>query len=498
MLLSSLIASSDLFTTPEGLRDVEITGLATDSRKLKQGNLFIAVPGTQVDGRTFIADALAKGAAALLITNDTALPPQPVPVVLCKDVRIATSLLAARFYNAQPTCITAVTGTSGKTSTAEFTRQIWQHLEQRSASIGTLGLVTAEGTDYGALTTPDAITLHQLLQNCAERHIQHVALEASSHGLDLHRLDHVTVKAGGFTNLSRDHLDYHQTMEAYFDAKALLFTRVITANGAAILNSDSDHYEALLNLAKQRGLRVLSFGTKAQSDLRLITATPHTTGQHLALEILGKRHDIALPVIGGFQAWNALCALGLVLGAEPATDAYKAVAALAQLSGVPGRLQLAGQTAKGATVFIDYAHKPDALENVLIALRPHLASHPGAKLGVIFGCGGNRDPGKRPLMGSIAARLADWVIVTDDNPRREEAGLIRAAVLAGAHGEPRARATIAEIGDRGEAIKAGIAACNPHDVLVIAGKGHEAGQIIGDSVLPFDDLAVARQFLNNA
>ncbi|MBV8061852.1 MAG: UDP-N-acetylmuramoyl-L-alanyl-D-glutamate--2,6-diaminopimelate ligase [Alphaproteobacteria bacterium] len=498
MQLSSLIASNDLFFPAADARDATITGLALDSRKVEKGDLFIAVPGTKQDGRGFIQDALTKGAAALLVTADTVLPPQPVPVIQCRDIRLATSYLAAAFYGKQPKTIAAVTGTSGKTSTAQFVREIWQQLGQASASIGTLGLVTAAGTDYGALTTPDAITLHELLHNCAQKHIDHVVLEASSHGLELHRLDHVHVQAGGFTNLSRDHLDYHQTMEAYFAAKSLLFTRIIADGGAAILNSDSNYYEPLRAHAAARKLRLISFGTKSQSDLRLIDVKPYAAGQHLLLEALGKRYDLTLPVIGSFQAWNALCALGLVLGAEPSVQTDQAIAALTKLSGVPGRLQLAGQTAKGGTVFIDYAHKPDALENVLRVLRPHLSAHPGAKLGVVFGCGGNRDQGKRPLMGGIAARLADWVIITDDNPRHENPDLIRAAILTGAHSEPEAQATITEIGDRGAAIEAGIRQCNAHDVLVIAGKGHEPGQIVGDSVLPFDDLAVARQFLSNA
>ena len=486
MLLSKQILAAD------GIRltgaDVTIAGLTQDSRKVKPGFLFIATPGTKQDGRLYIEQAIANGAVAVLMPEDQAPATLGTTSLLTTPViRKATSALAAGFYPRQPDTIVAITGTSGKTSTAQFTREIWQSLGHASASIGTLGLVTAKGTSYGSLTTPDAITLHHFLDDCAERNITHVALEASSHGIDFHRLDHVRLKAGGFTNFSRDHLDYHQTMEAYFTAKTGLFTTLLPPGAAAVLNADIPEFETLRGLAAARGLTLISYG-KNGKDLRLIDARPDPRGQSLSLEVFGRKQDILLPVIGEFQAWNALAAAGLVIGSGG--DAHAAIAALSHVTGVPGRLQFIGSSAKGGAVFVDYAHKPDALENVLRAMRPHAAAHQG-KIGVVFGCGGNRDKGKRPMMGDIAQRQADWVIVTDDNPRQEEPALIRAEILAGC----RADAPIQEIGDRAQAIAAGISRLESHDILIIAGKGHEPGQIIGDKTLPFDDAEEARKVL---
>ena len=469
--------------------DVEITGLALDSRAVQPGDLFIAIPGVKQDGRAFVADAVAKGAVAVVMPFEEGTGLTDTPTILTTpDIRRTTAALASAFYPRQPATIAAITGTSGKTSTAQFTRELWAALGDTSASIGTLGLVTADTHEYGALTTPDALTLHRLLDRSASQGITHLALEASSHGLDLRRLDYVQLKAGGFTNLSRDHLDYHPDMAAYLAAKQRLFTELLPLGAAAVLNADIPEFTTLQTAAKARGLQVLSYG-RAGGDLKLVDAVPATGGQRLTLEVLGTRHDILLPVIGTFQVWNTLCALGLVIGCGAAPAA--AVTAVARLTGVPGRLQLAGYTASGGAIFIDYAHKPDALDNVLTAMRPHVAAHPGGKLGVVFGCGGNRDTGKRPLMGAIAARLADWVIVTDDNPRFEDAAAIRAEVLAGLQTGP----DLQEIGDRATAIRAGIDRLRAGDVLIVAGKGHEPGQIIGDTTLPFDDLAVARQQL---
>jgi len=485
MRLSNLTASNEGLTLQGN--DTEITGITADSRNVSPGFLFIAIPGSQQDGRTYIDEAIKHGAAAILAPAGT--PPDPaVPFLISTDVRKALASIAAIFYPRQPETIAAVTGTSGKTSTVQFIREIWEQLGHRSASIGTLGLVTAEESRYGSLTTPDAITLHRLLDECARNKITHLAMEASSHGLELHRADRVRIKAAGFTNLSRDHLDYHQTMENYLAAKLRLFTEVAETGGTAVLNADIPEFSNLAEGAKAHGLKVLSYGQNGR-DLKLIQATPNMQGQKLRLIVMGKAKDILLPVMGSFQAWNSLCALGIAIGCGENPD--KATEALGKVTGVPGRLQMAGTTKSGGAVFVDYAHKPDALENVLKAMRPHVARHRDAKLGVIFGCGGNRDKGKRPLMGEIAQRLADWVIVTDDNPRREEPTTIRQEILAGL--KPGSDAQ--EIGDRLEAIRQGIGRLHEHDVLVIAGKGHESGQIVGDKVLPFDDMEVARKVL---
>ncbi len=473
---------SQLTPLPINGPDVEIAGLTEDSRKVKPGFLFIATPGVKQDGRAYIYEAIQKGAVAVL------MPEGCVATVTTPDIRQSTSAIASTFYPRQPETIVAMTGTSGKTSTAQFAREIWQALGHASASIGTLGLVTAAGTGYGSLTTPDAITLHHLLDDCAGQGITHAAIEASSHGIEFNRLDHVRLKAGGFTNLSRDHLDYHVTLEAYFAAKTRLFSTLLPVGASAVLNADVEQFSVLADVSSKRGINIISYG-KNGKDLRLIEARPDPRGQILRLEVFGKTVEILLPVMGGFQAWNALCAAGLVIGSGSAPEAT--IEALSKVSGVPGRLQFIGTSKKGGAVFVDYAHKPDALDNVLRALRPHIAAHDGAKLGVVFGCGGNRDKGKRPIMGDIAQREADWVVVTDDNPRNEEPATIRAEILAGCVDT----ANVHEVGDRALAIAEGIGKLNAHDVLVIAGKGHEPGQIVGDKVLPFDDLEEARKVL---
>ncbi len=478
---------SKLTKLPLNGADVDIAGLTEDSRKVKPGFLFIATPGVKQDGRAFINDAIQKGAVAVLMPDGPSVPIS-VTTVKTPDVRRETSLFAAAFYARQPETIAAVTGTSGKTSTAQFARELWQILGHASASIGTLGLVTKAGTDYGALTTPDAITLHHLLDDCAGKGITHLAMEASSHGIEFNRLDGVRLKVGAFTNLSRDHLDYHETMEAYFEAKKGLFSRLLPEGGAAVLNADVPQFDALAAIAKARKLTVISFGKKAK-ELRLKETKPDSRGQILKLEVFGKKKEILFPVMGDFQAWNALCAAGMVIGGGD--KAEETIGALAKVSGVPGRLQFIGTSKKGGEVFVDYAHKPDALENVLRAMRARVSAYPGAKLGVVFGCGGNRDKGKRPIMGGIAQKLADWTIVTDDNPRNEDSSVIRAEILAGCAD----KTNVIEVGDRGKAIDEGIRKLGAHDVLVIAGKGHEPGQIVGDKVLPFDDAEEARKVL---
>ncbi len=490
MLLQNLIASSEglkLQTPDIPITGIDIKGITTDSRNVKPGFLFVAVPGTKEDGSLYIDQAIQQGAVAVLIAEGK-ISDVKIPVITAPHIRKSVSAIASVFYPGQPEMVAAITGTSGKTSTAQFVREMWKGIGHKSASIGTLGLITDDESRYGSLTTPGAIALHELLDECAGKGITHLALEASSHGIDLNRLDHIHIKVAGFTNLSRDHLDYHETLENYFNAKLRLFTGLMPIGGIAVLNADIPEFIQLEAGAATRGLKVISYGLKG-NDIRLMESKPDAKGQHLRLEVFGKEYAVLLPVMGSFQAWNALCALGMVIGSGAATD--KAVAALEKVSDVPGRLQLAGISKKGGTVFIDYAHKPDALEKVLLALRPHVAAHQGSKLGVIFGCGGNRDKGKRPIMGEIAQRLADWVIVTDDNPRHEEPALIRQEILAGCKPGPM----LQEMGDRHQAIEAGISKLQQGDVLVIAGKGHESGQIVGDQTMPFDDVAVAREVL---
>ncbi|MBI1205690.1 MAG: UDP-N-acetylmuramoyl-L-alanyl-D-glutamate--2,6-diaminopimelate ligase [Azospirillum sp.] len=466
--------------------DREIGGLSADSRAIGPGFLFAALPGSRADGSTFIADAIARGAVAVLAPPGTRLPDGAGKVALIEDPapRRSFALMAARFYRTQPATIAAVTGTNGKTSTVQFARQLWSALGHRAASLGTLGLLGPDGaamaTAGASMTTPDPVALHADLARLAAAGIGHLAVEASSHGLDQCRLDGVRVTAAGFTNLTRDHLDYHGTMDAYFAAKARLFGEVLEPGGAAVLNADLPEFPALAALCRDRGHRVIGYG-RAGRELTVVAVTPLPHGQRLDLVVFGRRVTVDLPLVGRFQAWNALCALGLVV-AEDAATAAPAVAALSRLEGVAGRLQLAARHPScGAAVYVDYAHTPDALETILAALRPHAAG----RLVVVFGCGGDRDRGKRPVMGTIAARLADRVIVTDDNPRTERAAAIRQEVLAGCP-------TAEEIGDRRAAIRAGVAGLAAGDLLVIAGKGHEQGQIVGSEIRPFDDAAEVR------
>lgn len=465
----------------------EILGITADSREVRPGYLFAALPGSKLDGRRFIDDAVARGAAAILSDGpvgisafDTFGQRQP-PVLLVTDPnpRRRLALMAARFHAPQPRTIVAVTGTNGKTSVASFTRQIWQQLGYRAASLGTLGIVAPDATKSGAMTTPDPVTLHRELAELARRGIDHVALEASSHGLDQFRLDGLRVSAAAFTNLTQDHLDYHGTMADYRAAKLRLFTALLRDGGTAVLNADSSEFEAFAAACRGRGLRILAYGERADADLRIASRRPSADGQLLDLEIIGTRHSLLLPLAGAFQASNVLAALGLVIAEGAGVD--DALATLPRLEGVPGRLQRVATLPSGAAIYVDYAHTPDALETVLQALRPHVAR----RLVAVFGAGGDRDAGKRPLMGAAVARFADVAIVTDDNPRSEKPEAIRAAILAACPGGR-------EIGDRAEAIRTAIAELAAGDVLVIAGKGHETGQTIAGIVHPFDDAAVAR------
>jgi len=468
--------------TPAG--DVEIRGLTADSRLVEPGFLFAALPGASVHGKTFIDEAVRRGAVALLIDDALALPDlhrryPRLPVVVDANPRRRLAILAGRLFVPQPKTIAAVTGTNGKTSVAAFTRQLWLRLGWKAASLGTLGVVGPDFERSGSLTTPDPVTLHKELHELALAGVDHVAIEASSHGLDQFRLDGLDLAAAAFTNLTRDHLDYHRTMEAYLAAKTRLFGQVMHAGRAAVLNAEVAEFTPLLMLSRRRGHRVIAYGEGVAADLRLVSARPTQAGQALELLVFEEPHSVFLPLLGRFQAMNALAALGLAIatGAPPA----EAVAALGTLSGVPGRIQHVASHPNGAPIFVDYAHTPDALQTVLRALRPHCRG----RLVAVFGAGGDRDPGKRPLMGEVVTRLADRAIVTDDNPRNESPAAIRQAVLAGA---PGAR----EIGDRAEAIATAIAELAPEDLLVIAGKGHERGQTVAGVTHPFDDAEVAR------
>ena len=467
--------------------DPEIAGLTADSRAVGPGFLFAALPGSRLDGRDFIGDAVARGAVAVLAPPGTALPSGAaegaVRLVPADNPRRSFALLASLFFNAQPQIAAAVTGTNGKTSVAWFTQQIWAALGHTAAAMGTLGITPdAAGAVAGdaapALTTADPVALHRCLARLAGGGIDHLVLEASSHGLEQFRLDGVALKAGAFTNVSRDHLDYHGTMESYRAAKLRLFEVLLPRDAAAVLNADAEDFAAFHAAATGGGRRIITYGRGA-ADIRVERTTPGAAGQTLALSLFGRDHVIELPLVGGFQVANALCALGLAIACGD--DAEAALPALGALRGAPGRIELSAQRRNGAPVYVDYAHTPDALANVLAALRPHAAR----RLVVVFGCGGDRDAGKRPEMGRIAGALADTVIVTDDNPRSEDAAAIRSQILA-------ACPDAIEIGDRAEAIYAGAVELEDGDILVIAGKGHETGQIVAGETLPFVDAEVAR------
>jgi UDP-N-acetylmuramoyl-L-alanyl-D-glutamate--2,6-diaminopimelate ligase len=462
-------------------QEVEITALAADSRAVRPGTLFAAFPGSRADGRTFIDDAVARGAAAVLADPSLAGLALPVPLILDPTPRRRLALLAARLFERQPRCIVAITGTNGKTSVAGFTRQIWTGLGLAAGALGTLGLDAGAVRRSSNLTTPDPVQLHALLAELAAAGVDHLALEASSHGLDQHRLDGVRLRAAAFTNLSRDHFDYHGGFAEYLAAKRRLFSELLPPEGIAVLNADQPEYAPLAEVCRGRGIAVLDYGRQA-ARLKLGAQISEVDGQELRFALDGREHRVRLALVGGFQAMNALAALGLAVacGADPEAT----VATLAGLRGVRGRLERIVGHPKGAQVFVDYAHTPDALAQALDALRPHAAG----RLVVLFGCGGDRDPGKRPEMGRIAATRADRVFVTDDNPRSEDAATIRRAILAAC---PGAR----EIGDRRAAIGAAIAGLDAGDILLVAGKGHESGQIVGERVLPFDDASEVRAVL---
>lgn len=452
-----------------------VGGLAVDSRTVKRGDVFFALAGTKTDGAKFVDQAIASGAVAIVCDR---LPEKDsrVPFIATPNPRRALALAAARFYPRQPETIAAVTGTSGKTSVAAFTRQIWERLGYEAASIGTIGLVSPAKTIYGSLTTPDPIALHRSLDELAGEGVTHLALEASSHGLDQHRLDGVRVAAAAFTNLSRDHMDYHPTIEHYLAAKLRLFLDLVRDFGVAVVAADHEHSKAVIDAARSRKLALMTVGRNGDG-IRLREATIDGFAQRLSLEFNGGVFHVRLPLVGEFQIENALVSAGLVIGTGGNPE--RVFESLEYLEGAKGRLELVGSR-NGAPVFVDYAHKPDALVKALEALRPYAKR----KLVVVFGAGGERDAGKRPLMGAIAAKAADSVIVTDDNPRSENPAAIRAEIMAAATGA-------VEIGDRAEAIRLAISKLQSGDALLIAGKGHETGQIVGDRVLPFSDHEAA-------
>lgn len=464
--------------------DPVITGVTADSRKVAAGSLFVALPGTAADGRAFIPQALSRGAAAVLAPADTDAAIAPV-LVTSGDVRRAYAIAARSFYGAQPATCVAVTGTNGKTSVAAFCRQIWARLGRTSASMGTLGVLKQTGNVNQALTgpgltSPDAADAARLLADLAAGGVTHLALEASSHGIDQRRLDGVQLKAAAFTNLTQDHLDYHGTMESYRAAKLRLFETLLPRGRTAVLNADSDAYSSFAAASIMSGLGVMGVGERGR-DLALLARRATPEGQRLTIDAGGETHDILLPLAGAFQASNALVAAGLCMAGGEKPGAV--LAALEHLEGAQGRMQRIAGGGRGE-VYVDYAHTPDGLETVLRSLRPHAAG----RLIVVFGAGGDRDRAKRPLMGEIAARLADVAIVTDDNPRSEDPAEIRRAVLQGC---PEAQ----EVGDRRSAIRLAVSMMRDGDVVVIAGKGHEQGQIVGGVTHPFDDATEAAEAL---
>jgi UDP-N-acetylmuramoyl-L-alanyl-D-glutamate--2,6-diaminopimelate ligase len=460
-------------TTERRFGALDIAGISADSRAVAPGFLFVAVPGTRADGLAYLPQALEAGAVAVMAERPPAAPlPEGVALVRVANARRALALAAARFHPRQPAVIAAVTGTSGKTSVAAFTRQIWTRLGLAAASIGTIGLVSPKKQSYGSLTTPDPIAFHRMLDELAGEGVTHLAIEASSHGLDQHRLDGVDIAVGGFTNITRDHLDYHGTFESYLAAKRILFERLVRPGGGAVIDADHAHADVMVQVARARGLDVLTVGRTGEG-IRLAAAAIEGFAQTLQVVHAGRTHRLRLPLVGGFQVENALVAAGMAIATGSDPDAV--FAALETLEGAKGRLELVGSK-RGAPIFVDYAHKPDALAKALEALRPYVRN----RLVVVLGAGGDRDRGKRPLMGAVAAEKADRVIVTDDNPRSEEPAAIRAAILAGAPGA-------IEIGDRGAAIRRAVEELDAGDVLLVAGKGHESGQIVGDRVLPFTD-----------
>ena len=469
MTLGELIGPE--VTLPAPLAAVTIRGLAADSREVKPGYLFAALPGVATDGALFLEDAVRRGASAILVPEGMTEMPAGTPVIADSDPRRRLALIAARFFGQQPETTVAVTGTNGKTSVVSFVRQLWAAEGLAAASLGTVGVVGPSGTEILKHTTPDPIALHRILAALAEDGVTHLALEASSHGLQQRRIDGVKLAAGAFTNISRDHLDYHTNFADYFAQKLRLFTELLPRGAAAVVDVDSEAGAQVA--AKAHGLKLISVG-RGGKTLRLVSSEIDGFGQILVVEHEDRKYRVRLPLVGNFQASNALLAAGLCLATG--SNAAKVLPSLSELHGARGRLELAGTAHEGAPIFIDYAHTPDALAKALDALRPYVRN----RLLVVFGCGGDRDKGKRPEMGAVAAAKADLTIVTDDNPRSENPAAVRREILAAAPGA-------IEIGDRATAIAEAVSTLKTGDVLLVAGKGHETGQTIGTTVIPFSD-----------
>lgn len=459
---------------------IDVSGIASDSRKVRPGDLFVALSGTKADGSAFVADAVSRGAAAVVVAEGAAVDAS-VPVIVVAQPRRFLALAAARFYGRQPETMVAVTGTAGKTSVASFTRQIWAHAGHAAAMIGTTGVVAPGRNDYGSLTTPDPVSLHEVLAELADAGVTHAAMEASSHGLDQSRLDGVKLAAAAFTNLGRDHMDYHPTVEHYMASKMRLFDSLLPKGAPAVIYADDEWSGVAIDAARKAGLDVRTVGRKG--DYLALKRVEHFRHKQTAEVHVGDDiFEVHIPLAGDFQVANALVAAGLAM--STGVPAAVAMAALEKLIGAAGRLELVGHAKNGALAYVDYAHKPDALENVLTSVRPFTTG----RVIVVFGCGGDRDKGKRPIMGEIATRLADVVIVTDDNPRSEVPEVIRSEIMAAAQGAT-------EIGDRAEAIRSAVGMLQSGDTLIVAGKGHEEGQTVGSVTLPFSDHAELRKAL---
>lgn len=486
MDLSPFIKDGTLIALKKGLTFP--TSLSINSKIVKDGGLFVAIPGTNHDGIIFIGEALGRGACAIVAQGgdakklaDLQKHYPSVSFFETQDTRKTISILASKFYPLQPDNIVAVTGTNGKTSVVSFIRQIWTYLGIPAASLGTLGLII-EGkphpppTGTGGINTPDSISLHEILQNLKKEHIEHMAFEASSHGLHQRRLDSVRLKAAVFTNLSNDHLDYHHTLKDYFEAKSRLFKDLVDEKGSAVLNADIPEYEALVSLCQKRRITTFSFG-KSGKNISLLSRTPHEDEQELHLSVEGKSYHFTLPLVGEFQAYNVIAALGAIMACGG--DIEKAIKGCSHLTGIPGRLE---RVVPG--VYVDFAHTPDALSTALKALRPHTKG----KLWVIFGCGGDRDALKRPMMGEISDALADKIIITDDNPRHEDPADIRKQILAKCPGAIEATS-------RHQAIQLAVEERGPNDIVLVAGKGPETYQIVGDQTIPFNDSEEVRKYV---
>lgn len=475
---------SALGLTPTRGQDVEITGLSLDSRMIERGHLFAALPGSNIHGASFIETAIEMQASAVLTDRAgaelaaSALKGSECSLVVVEDPRAAFAHACALWFERQPDVVVAITGTNGKTSVASFTRQIWQLLGLEAVNIGTTGIEGAFSAP-GIHTTPDPLTLHRVLGDMAEARVTHAAMEASSHGLDQRRMEGVQLAAAGFTNFTQDHLDYHGTMEAYFEAKARLFSELLSEDGTAVINIDDPHGADLVEACDAREIEVITVGhSNGAARLKITGLRMTETGQEVLFRWQGNQYKVALELIGSFQAMNVMVAAGLVIAAGEEAEAVFSV--LPKLTGVRGRMQLAATRSHGAPIFVDYAHTPDAVQTALQALRPHVMG----RLVVVIGAGGDRDRGKRPLMGQAAADHADVVFVTDDNPRSEDPEGIRAEIL-------QACPEAIEVADRAEAILRAVDNLSPGDALLIAGKGHETGQIVGDVVYPFDDVEQA-------